>query len=330
MVLLVFNSMISILQEQSKSKNIGLSKNRNLVSAKRKKYTQSKSKKENMTDSVFSKKHALSKSLGNQMYNVKNMLVSDSKGGNEIGKGTPESPHKQIIRQKMNQSACFYCPSIYCECELMHDLLDNTFESLKMRRITSVAGKIHMCAKSIEPNFVSRLIRCLNITKDDVFYDLGSGNGSVLFQVAFITGARCIGVELCPHNSELSRQAWSVLEPKLARIKSKPMPEITIITGNLVDVISKPEFGATGNVVIWSSNLLMPKSITAYMAERFRTLASGCRIGCLDDLYPHTREVAKTMDPEAFELFIMKDYQWSSGAVEWTSNVGPFYIHKRK
>ena len=36
----------------------------------------------------------------------------------------------------------------------------------------------------------------LNITSADVFYDLGSGNGQVVFLVNALTGAKCVGYEL--------------------------------------------------------------------------------------------------------------------------------------
>lgn len=264
------------------------------------------------------------------------LSVSDDFGGLEVGGGVFKDPFRQILRETPNESDCVYCPDTTCNCNEIENLLESTFDSLSLRRITSVAGKKHMCAKSIMTNFVARVARILNIQSTDIFYDLGSGNGSVLFQIAYITGADCIGIELCPHNSELSRQAWSKIKPKLdemaaAEGKGRKVGNVTILTGDLCKYINDPDssFKMQPNTVIWTSNLLMPKPVTAYMAEKFRYLPPGSRIACFDDLYPHSREAARRLDPEAFELFDMEDYEWPNGAVEWTYNEGPFYVHRR-
>ena len=257
-------------------------------------------------------------------------IISSSVGGTEIGNGSPTDPYRQVLRDVPNSSDCFYCPSDTCDCEWFGSVLNETYNELPIRRITSVAGKRFMCAKSIEPNFVSRIVRLMNIDSSTTFYDLGSGNGSVLFQVAFSTGARCIGIELCPHNSELSRQAWDRLRPKLEKKSGRKMPELTIITGDLSDYISSPGFASDPTSAIWTSNLLMPKPVTAFMAERFRLLPSGVRIACFDDLYPHSRSVMRIRDPQAFEQFLMEDYEWPPGAVEWCPFTGAFFIHRKK
>ena len=201
-----------------------------------------------------------------------------------------------------------------------------------MQRVTEVAGKNHLCAKSILPPFVTRMAAELRVTSRDTFYDLGSGNGSVVFQMAFMTGAKCVGVELSPHNATLSRQIWHVLRPKLEAYRGgQPMPPVEIITGDLGDVIMAPNFGADGpHTVVWTANLLMPRAVTHFMAERFRTLPRGCRLMCLDDLYPHGRSCMRSRDPESFELFSMTDFAWAGYSVEWTrSPGGRFYMHER-
>jgi SAM-dependent methyltransferase len=249
--------------------------------------------------------------------------------GVELGSGTVADPYAQVVGDRPNQAGCYYCPAASCHCEMFKELLEETWEAVPLKRITSVAGKKHMCAKSIEPNFVARIVRLLNISSQDKFYDLGSGNGSVLFQIAFLTGADCVGVELSTHNADLSRQAWAYLRPRLEKLSGRKMPEVKIVTGDLTQFIADPNFGTGSNTVIWTSNLLMPRPVTAYMAERFRYLAAGSRIACFDDIYPHGRSTAKLFDPSAFVQFKMIDVRWPKGAVEWCNEEGKFYIHIR-
>lgn len=247
----------------------------------------------------------------------------------EHGEGTHENPFHRPLRKHPNRSGCYHCPEEACVCARFEALLAETFDALKLKRVTEVAGQKNMCAKSILPVFVSRLVRIANVRSSDTFYDLGCGNGSVLFQVAFMTGARCVGVELSKHNAELARQAWAALKPRLEALAKRPMPEVEIIDGDLADVIASESFGSA-NTVIFTSNLLFPKALTHYMSERFRSLPRGARILCFDDLYPHGRSIARIRDPEAFELFAMVDYVWQECSVEWCTAEGRFYLHLRK
>jgi SAM-dependent methyltransferase len=246
------------------------------------------------------------------------------------GDGTNAAPYDLPLAEEPNDAGCYHCPLRHCDCRAFEDLLLDTIDEVRVARVTEVAGKNHLCAKSILAPFVTRLAAELDITRHDTFYDLGSGNGSVLFQVAFMTGARCVGVELSAHNADLSRQLWARLRPKLEALRQEPMPEVTIITGDLADVINADDFGKSSRTVVWTANLLMPRAVTHYMSERFRELPAGCRLMCLDDLYPHGRSVCQMRDPEAFELFEMTDYVWPPLSVEWMSGGGGrFYRHVR-
>jgi cyclopropane fatty-acyl-phospholipid synthase-like methyltransferase len=212
----------------------------------------------------------------------------------------------------------------------MKELLSSAYKKCSSERITEISKSRHLCAKSLLPPFVTRMITVMNITAADTFIDLGCGNGSILFQVAFMTGARCIGIELLPQNAELAREAWGALKPVLELHAGRDMPDVEIITGDLCQLISTPWFQACPNLKILTSNLLFPKQITHFMSERFRSLPLGAKILCFDDLYPHSRTVAQIRDPEAFELFDMKDYVWTQHSVEWTIHEGHFFVHTRK
>jgi SAM-dependent methyltransferase len=49
----------------------------------------------------------------------------------------------------------------------------------------------------------------LHLTKDDVFYDLGSGLGQVVILVRLLTGVRAVGIEVEPSYCEVARdRAW--------------------------------------------------------------------------------------------------------------------------
>lgn len=52
-----------------------------------------------------------------------------------------------------------------------------------------------------------RMLELAEVTKDDVVYDLGSGDGRIVIAAARKYGAKAIGIEIDPHLVQRSRQA---------------------------------------------------------------------------------------------------------------------------
>jgi SAM-dependent methyltransferase len=252
----------------------------------------------------------------------------------QLGDGSVAAPFCQPLRAAPNNSGCKHCPMAECHC-LAFDAAfleaEDEVDADGMRRILEVAGNIGRCAKSLLAPFVSRMADMLDARAgEDVFYDFGCGNGSILFQMAMVTGVECVGVEICKNNSELARRIWVKLAPKLEQFTGRKMPKVTIITGDITDVVMQADFGAARRLPkVLSSNLVMPKSLTHFMSERFRALPVGSRVVCFDDMYPHARSVAQVRDPEAFALFRMLDYRWPVQSVEWMYGEGEFHMHCR-
>lgn len=249
----------------------------------------------------------------------------------ELGNGTPHDPFRLPLRTAPNSSGCYHCLSEQCHCVLFEKLLAGTYEKVSKKRVVEVCGARQLCAKSLLTPFVARLIRLLNITENDTFYDIGCGNGSILFQVACLTGAKCVGIEISEHNAEVAREAWQLLCSDLEQRFCRTMPVVDIITGDVAQILANSAFfdKEGGQTAILMSNLLFPKPLTHFLSERLRATPVGTRIMCFDDLYPHSRSIAPIRDPEAFQLFSMKDYLWQEMSVEWCSMEGTFYIHTR-
>lgn len=250
----------------------------------------------------------------------------------ETGSGRPGDPIRLALRASPNERGCLHCPTPSCECAEVTSMLAEIYGRLASKRVVEVYGQRHLCAKSLLPVFVSRLIRIMRITREDTFYDLGCGNGSVLLQVAATTGARCVGVEISAHNAQVAREASEALAAR-ERAAGRAAPRVDIIAGDvgefLSDAMSELQQQG-GRTAVLTSNLLFPRAVTHFMSEKFRQLPSGSRIACFDDLYPHSRSVAALRDPELFQLFDMCDYLWQRESVEWCGMEGPFYVHWRR
>ncbi|EPY23856.1 histone-lysine N-methyltransferase [Strigomonas culicis] len=250
----------------------------------------------------------------------------------EEGDGSPQHPFRLPLRTVPNNSGCYHCQDDKCSCVFFTDLLDETYKNIAKKRVVEVTRSRSLCAKSLLPTFVSRIIKIMNITKDDTFYDFGCGNGSILFQIAHSTGASCIGIEISEQNADVAREAHAYLTAKLKDQSASHFPSIKIVTDDITKYLAAEPLKehAKGKNLILLSNLLFPKPLTQFIAENLRKAPLGTQILCFDDLYPHGRTLAKIRDPEAFELFEMRDYVWQKESVEWCGAEGPFYVHTRK
>ncbi len=65
------------------------------------------------------------------------------------------------------------------------------------------------------PAVVDEMVRIAELTKDDVVYDLGSGDGRVVIAAARASGARCVGIEMDGKLVDESRR--SAAREKLSR-----------------------------------------------------------------------------------------------------------------
>lgn len=248
--------------------------------------------------------------------------------GGELGDGSPRDPLRLPLRTVPNKSDCIYCIEERCDCGWFTAELDKCYAALTLKRETERAKRRELCAKSVLPPFVARMIRIARISAGDTFYDLGCGNGSVLFEVAALTGARCVGVEINPHNAQLAREAWVRMRPILEKRYARKL-EVEVVCADFCELLRDSSFFAPSSV-IWAANLLLPRPVNHFLSERFRTVPRGTRILCFEDLYPHSRSLSRIRDPDAFEKFSFRDYQWQPGTVEWCSMSGTFYAYEKR
>jgi len=105
------------------------------------------------------------------------------------------------------------------------------------------------------------MLRFARVTKDDVVYDLGSGDGRIVVLAAQKYGARAVGIEIDHALVEISRQ--------VAR-EGKVADRVTFIQGDLFAA----DLSAATVVAIWLSN-----SVNMRLEGKLRReLAPGARI----------------------------------------------------
>lgn len=100
---------------------------------------------------------------------------------------------------------------------------------------------------------VEQMLGAAHVTKQDVVYDLGSGDGRILFTAAEKFGAKAVGIEINPSLVETSRQriAELKLEDRVQIVQNNlleaDLSEATVVTVYLLSSTNeqlKPKFEA--------------------------------------------------------------------------------------
>ena len=175
----------------------------------------------------------------------------------------------------------------------------------------------------MDPLIESFLLKA-NVTKDDVFIDVGSGVGNVIESVATRVGCRCIGIEINKHNYEVSVEAAEHFRT-YRRANNLPDPEVTYVNG---DVLKNWDVVKEGTVV-WCANKLFPMSVDCFMSDAIKDLKPGTRFMTMKDLLVHKDVDNGLQWEDAFQWFNFDTVAWGEGGVEWTRETGSVHLYTR-
>lgn len=120
------------------------------------------------------------------------------------------------------------------------------------------------------------IVKTAGITKDDLIYDLGCGDGVVLVTAAVVKGAKGVGVEIDPSRVFLA---------KLRAIIRGVSDKVTIHRG---DLFSAPIRDATVVIVY-----LIPKTLKRLEAKFLKELKPGTRVVSYIYPIPYLPETAR-------------------------------------
>jgi Histone methylation protein DOT1 len=155
------------------------------------------------------------------------------------------------------------------------------------------------------------IVKKLGISSRDVFYDLGSGNGKVVFLVNKLSGAKCVGFEL---------SWWTVLFAKIKNLFYNPsQPPLWRRGGATAATPSFSKEGVGGvkfrNQNFFKANWSEANYIYAYlfpplMGRVEQKFLADCRLGSIaiirDFPLPNLPYAEKYYLPKKHEIYIYK------------------------
>lgn len=137
----------------------------------------------------------------------------------------------------------------------------------------------------LHPRSVDRAIRFLNLRKDDVFVDLGSGTGKVVIQAAMQSDCkRLIGIEVLHQRNVDAKRAHANLKKSMPRKAHRiEFIEDSFLNVNLSDV-----------TVVYMANHVFDDPLPGLILEMLKTLPRLRAVMCMKELCPkHTARCHK-------------------------------------
>lgn len=155
---------------------------------------------------------------------------------------------------------------------------DNGYEISEAEEKAVDRAKSSATYGEIKPASVTKLLRYLDLGKNDVLYDLGSGVGKTVLQAALtVPSARHVGIELVPSRHKCAMRM-------LKKLKAQGLLGNTDVRFRKGDILRARLGDAT---VLYTCSTAFPEEFMNLLAAKVSRLREGIRLVSLQDLDPN-------------------------------------------
>jgi hypothetical protein len=186
------------------------------------------------------------------------------------------------------------------------------------------AGSAEVYGEAL-PDFVDLIRETLRVNSSDVFYDIGSGIGNVVCQMAAQVGCKCYGVELRPDLHNISERIYEYIKKETTR-RGIHMGEVQLTNA---DALTQPTL-LVDSTIVYLNNVCFPESMQQPLEHFFtETLQHGTRVVTIKELFPRMRPTTERFARSFATLFKFPcdKYEAPEGSVSWMHKGVPFYIY---
>lgn len=178
-------------------------------------------------------------------------------------------------------------------------------------------------------SFVERAIDAMKITKRDSFFDIGSGVGSVVMQVAATVGCPSRGVELIVARHEIAVRMLQLLRNEL---RPRELRDVELLNGSFTDPgpfetarRSSVLFVNNAHGVFGERSVTKGPALNQYVARLVCGTRNGSRTLCFDQL-------PALQTPPINDCFSCETRASEPGATSWTTasrSRTTFYVYTK-
>ncbi|KAH6670241.1 histone-lysine N-methyltransferase [Plectosphaerella plurivora] len=194
----------------------------------------------------------------------------------------------------------------------------------KLKQYTNGTDNVYGELKHV---FISKILQeKTHMTSDQVFVDLGSGVGNVVFQAALEIGCESWGCEMMDNPCDFAVAQQDEFE-KRCRLWGLSPGKVSLVRGDFLKDESIHAALKRADVVLVNNQAFTPQ-LNDKLAYMFLDLKSGCKIVSLKS-FLHADGVRNTNDVVR-NILDVEQNTFPEDYVSWTNNGGEFYVSTRK
>lgn len=174
-------------------------------------------------------------------------------------------------------------------------------------------------------SIINDIIKELNISKHDVFIDLGSGIGNVVFQVAAQTQCEVYGVEL---KEQPCKYAALQLKEFKSRLKAygRPFGVVRLLHGSFLEESKVQKILEIADTV-FVNNYAFGSDLNNDLMHLFLCMKEGTNIVSFKAFRPLDYKITDYNVNDIASILTVRSKSYESGCVSWTASPGTYYIH---
>ncbi|ROT38453.1 DOT1-domain-containing protein [Sodiomyces alkalinus F11] len=176
--------------------------------------------------------------------------------------------------------------------------------------------------------FVDKVLQEMTrMTSDQVFVDLGSGVGNVVFQAALEVGCESWGCEMMDNPCDFA-EAQKREFARRCRLWGIAPGGVHLVRGDFLTEPAVHEVLKRADVVLVNNQAFTP-DLNAQLVNMFLDLKQGCRIVSLKS-FTHDDQGGRNINDVASNILRVEHHTYPEGHVSWTNAGGTFCISTRK
>lgn len=210
--------------------------------------------------------------------------------------------------------------------ELLHHVIQQTYSAAvtnaeELNRYQAFSPDVY---GETSFDLIAQMIDQINLTKDDVFMDLGSGVGQVVLQVAATSLCRvCIGIE----RAEVPAKYAKAMENKFKfwmQWYGKKYGAFQLVKGDFFDDAHREKFFESS--VIFVNNFAFGPSVDHKLKQRFAELKHGTKIVSSKSFCPLNFRITDRNLSDIGTIMNITEITPNSSSVSWTDKPVTYYL----
>ncbi|MCJ1411877.1 Nucleosomal histone H3-Lys79 methylase [Ptychographa xylographoides] len=178
------------------------------------------------------------------------------------------------------------------------------------------------------PRFVSDILHKDTMMKSDqVFVDLGSGVGNVVFQAALEIGCESWGCEMMKNACDLAARQQTEFEAR-CRLWGLASGQIHLERGDFLVNAAIAKVLPRADVVLVNNQAFTPQ-LNERLTSLFLDLKEGCLIVSLKSFVPAGHKISARNLNSPFNILEVEQKEYYSDCVSWTDAPGTYFVSRK-